>query len=181
MGGKQQPLFSLCIESALKNTRIVQPQDFKPWRTNPPIAGLKIRFACCPFLGLSLKTSAGPGWICTKDGVCRTREGLVSRSSLQADCVWYFSGPASRPFCTWGCHQVATWGTEAAIVDLLLPSTALKQHFCFFIWRNKAALDPELWESDELTIIRLEMYLAVGSVSSHYIWYPLNPAFQGEK
>lgn len=42
-------------------------------------------------------------------------------------------------------------------------------------------MDPELWESDELTIIRLEMYLAVGSVSSHYIWYPLNPAFQGEK
>lgn len=95
--------------------------------------------------------------------------------------MWYFSGPASHPFCTWGRHQVATGGTEAAIVDLPLPSTALKQQFCFFIWRNKAALDQELWESDEVTVIRLEIYLAVGPVSSHPIWYPLDPAFQGRE
>ena len=70
---------------------------------------------------------------------------------------------------------MAISGTEAAVVEPLplLPSSAVKQHFCFLIWRNEAAVDQEVWGGNQLTIIRLEMYLAVGSLSSHYIWYPL--------
>lgn len=130
---------------------------------------------------LCLKKSTGPGWTYTKHGVCMTREWMV---------------------CPQGCFT--NWPVCSTSLGLLLACFALagavkwhhqelkllmQNHSLFHqeLLRNTFLLfHVEEWDCFESRVIEklwidnneLEMCLAIGSLSSHCVWYPLNS--QGE-